>query len=439
MGVRVPPLARSIVSKGYQLKTSVVEKGKWERELEVEVPADRLEPEVKKALKSYQKHLEIPGFRKGRVPLNEVKRRYGDAIRGNVINDLLPVLLEEAAKETGLVPAAPPRIDKLDYEPGTPLTFTATLDIWPEIEVDNYEGLQATKLIHEVTEEEIDKQLLDIQNGQATEQLVERALDKGDVLIADLQRLDEGGLPVVGDRFEERYFLIGSEESASPEFEEAVLGISAGEERRVRFSYRKDLPNEQLAGKAEHFSVTAKEVRERQVPELDDEFAKDLGEQFADLAGLREHILKQLSRQWESVSQQKLRSDLTAELIKQNPFELPESMLQNYMRTLRRERENQQHHHHDEEGGPDFSDEERTTAIRQLKGYLLIEAVAKKAAVEVSDEEFDEHLRQRAEGMGLEPEKLKRSAKIDDLRKEVRDSRVFEMLSERAKFSDEAV
>ena len=104
------------------MKTNVIEKGKWERELEVEVAADQIESEVSKACRNYQKQLEIPGFRKGKVPLNVVNRRFGDAIRGNVINDILPTLLEEATREAGLVPAAPPRIEKLDYEPGESLT-----------------------------------------------------------------------------------------------------------------------------------------------------------------------------------------------------------------------------------------------------------------------------------------------------------------------------
>ena len=93
------------------MKTNVIEKGKWERELEVEVAADQIESEVSKACRNYQKQLEIPGFRKGKVPLNLVKRRYGDAIRGNVISDMLPNWLEEATRETGLVPSAPPKID----------------------------------------------------------------------------------------------------------------------------------------------------------------------------------------------------------------------------------------------------------------------------------------------------------------------------------------
>jgi len=265
------------------VKIHVTEKGQWARELAVEVEAARIDSAVNKALRRYQKRLEIPGFRKGKVPLRIVEARFGSSIRGEVLGDLLPSLLEEATREAGLRPAAPPKISQLDHDPGGSLTFTADLDIWPEIKAEHYENLAATRMVHEVADEEIGEHLEELRRRHATEQVVERPLAKGDVLVADLQRLDESGLPVIGDKYEKRHILIGDENALSPEFEEALVGMDAGEERKVRFAYREDLPNEQLAGQIAHFAVAAHEVRERTLPELDDEFAKDLGEQFQTL------------------------------------------------------------------------------------------------------------------------------------------------------------
>ncbi|MFA6111496.1 MAG: trigger factor family protein, partial [Candidatus Latescibacterota bacterium] len=173
------------------MKTTVVEKGQWERQLEVEVPAERIEAEMASAYRKEQKRIEIPGFRKGRAPLHLIKSRFGDSIRYQVINDLLPTLVQEATRENGLTPAAPPRIAKLEHEPGKELTFTADVDIWPEIEVETWEGLETARLTHELTDEEIDGQLRSLQERHATETAVERPLRQGDVLIADLQRIDE--------------------------------------------------------------------------------------------------------------------------------------------------------------------------------------------------------------------------------------------------------
>ncbi len=436
------------------MKTSVVEKGKWERELEVEVPAERIDGEVDKAYKKYQKSIQVPGFRKGKVPLKVIKSRYGASIRGDVISDLLPRLVEEATRESGLTPAAPPTIQKLDHNPGESLTFTASLDIWPEVQVENVEGLKATKMVHEVTDDEVEQQLQELQNQQATESSVSGPLEKENVLIADLQKLDTTGVPIVGEKYEERYFVIGSENAPSPEFEEALIGISVGEQRRVKFSYRDDFPNEELAGKEEFFEVTARQIRTRTLPELDDDFAKDLGEQFESLEGLRGHLHKQLSQRWETLSRQQLRSSLTEELIKANSLELPERMVENYLRTLKRERAEREghshdHHDHDHDHDHDHGDdeeetatasaEERASAVRQLKSYLLVDAVRESAGVAVEDEEFEEFLSTRAEDSGMKVGELRRSKWADNLRKELEENKVFDYLIERAEIEEQSV
>ena len=445
----------SHIRKLQQVKTNVVEKGKWERELEVEVPAERIDGEVDKAYKKYQKNIQVPGFRKGKVPLKIIKSRYGASIRGDVINDLLPRLVEEATRDSGLTPAAPPTIQKLDHNPGESLTFTASLDIWPEVRVENVEGLKVTKMVHEVTDDEVEQQLQELQNQHATESPGSGPLEKDNVLIADLQKLDTTGVPLVGEKYEERYFVIGSESAPSPEFEEALIGMGVGEQRRVKFSYREDFPNEELAGKEEFFEVTARQIRTRTLPALDDEFARDLGEQFESLEGLRQHLRKQLKQRWETMLRQQLRSSLTEELIKANAFELPGSMVDNYLRTLQRERaeragQARDHHHHDhdhdhgshgddDEEADAISAEERASAIRQLKSYLLVEALRESAGVAVEDAEFEEFLAARAEDSGMEVGELRRSKWADDLHKELEESKVFDYLIERVEVEERSV
>ena len=433
------------------MKTQVTEKGKWERELEVEVPADRVDAEVSTAVAKYRKRLEIPGFRKGKVPLKVVESRYGDSIRSSVISDLLPELVQEATREAGLVPAAAPRITKLDHEPGKPLSFTASLDIWPEVDLENYEHLSVTKLVHEVSDEEVEEQLKELRTRQATERPVDRPLEKGDVLIADLQRLDESGVPLVGEKFEERYFIIGSDDAPSPEFEEALIGVKADETRNVTFTYRSDLPNEELAGKIQHFAVTVREVRERRLPDLDDEFAKDLGDQFDSLEALRTHVSEQIADRWNYLARQRMRGEVLDGLIKKNPFDLPQGLIENYLETLRKERDesgshdHHDHHDHDHDHDHDHeadgghSQEDRQNAVRRLKTYLLLEAVRKDAGIELSEEHLDEHLSEWAERAGVKLPELKRSPRAENLRRELEDEKVFEYLLETADIKEERV
>jgi trigger factor len=438
------------------VKTNVIETGEWERELEVEVPADRIDAEVTSATRNYRKQLEIPGFRRGKVPMRVVEARFGKSIRESVIGDLLPSLMSEAAQEAGLVPAATPKITKLEYEPGQPLSFTAALEIWPDVDVASVEGLKLTKLTHDVSDDEVEQQLKELQNSQATERPAERALAKGDVLIADMQRVDEAGIPIVGEKYDERYFLIGDENAPSPEFEEAVLGISAGEVRKVQFSYRSDLENQELAGKTEHFEVTAKEVRERTLPELDDEFAKDVGDQHQTLDDLRSHIRSQIEGRWQYISRQSARGELMDGLIRANSFSLPESLVENYMAAARRESEetggghaghdHDHDHDHDQDQDHDHDQDDdegaqkkRSDAARRLKSYLIMEALRKKLSLGVSDDEFEVFMVKRAEETGVRIEELKRSPRLADLRHELEDDKIFDYLAEHADIEEKSV
>ena len=418
------------------MKTRVVEISEWGRKLEVEVESDRLDKEFDKAIKQYQKRLELPGFRKGKVPMSIVQSRYGESIRSEVIGRILPELLQEAATAEQLTPVAPPQITEMNHELGSQLTFTAELDIWPDIQLEETEGLQVTRAIHEVTDEEVDTQLKEFQSRQASERSVERALERGDVLIADLQRLDENGEFIKDEKFEERYFIIGDENAPSPEFEEALLGSRSGEQRNVEFSYRDDLPNEEIAGKRERFMVSVREVRERILPDIDDEFAKDIGEQFQSLEDLRSHLKTEISGRWDQMSRQRERTDLISQLIEKNPFDLPDSMVTNYLSNLREQNESQkegrdQSHVH--------SEQEKEQAVRSLKSYVISEAVRKKHEIVVTDEEFEKYLAERAEQVGVKLEEIKKNARVNDLRRELEEEKMFSELMKTAEVKEETV
>ena len=417
------------------LETTVRETGRWARDLDVEVPPERIDREMQSALRGYQKRLEIPGFRKGKVPLRLIQQRYGPSIRSGVIEDLLPEIMREAAQQTGLRPAGTPRITRLDESEGGGLSFTASIDIWPEVEVQGHEGLKATRLTHGVSDDEVEEQLQQLQRQHASERSVERGLARGDVLIADLQRLDEGGVPIIGDRYEERYFLIGDDNAPSPEFEEALIGIEAGAERKVRFQYREDLPNEDLAGTRAHFAVSAREIRERTLPDLDDEFAREVGDRFEGLEQLRDHLRSQLDERWNYLARQKLRSDLLEGLHRANEVELSDSLVDNYLESMRRERERQEDGQ--EPGEP--TAEEREDAVKRLKTFLIMEGLRKKVPVEVTDEEFEGYLADRSRQLGMQLDKLKRSPRAADLRRDLEEDKIFAYLEEHAIVEERAV
>ena len=212
--------------------------------------------------------------------------------------------------------------------------------------------------------------------------------------------------------------------------------MTAGEQRKVEFSYRDDLPNEEIAGKTERFLVSVREVRERILPDLDDEFAKDVGEQFETLKDLRSHLEMEISGRWEQMSLQRERTDLISQLIEKNPFDLPESMIENYLHSMRDQNKVQnQDHDHDHEHG----EQEKEGAVRSLKSYVLSEAVRKKYEIAVTDEEFEQYLVERAEKVGVKLEEIKKNARIDDLRRELEEEKMFGELMKTAEIKEETV
>jgi trigger factor len=420
------------------VKTHVAEKGQWERELAVEVEADRIEAEVSKAYVEYQKRAEVPGFRRGKVPMRLIEARFGESIRERVVFDLLPDLVREATEAAGLVAASPPTIAEMHSEPGADLRFTARLEIWPQIDVQNYEGLEVTRATHQLTDAEVEEELQELRQRHATEREVERPLASGDVLVADLQRLDDADLPVIGERYTERRFLLGQADAASPQLEEALLGLRVGEERNVRFAYRSDLPDPRLAGTTDHFLVSARQIHERTVPELDDEFAKDVGEQFHTLDQLRAHLRQQAGERWRFLLEQRFRGELLSRLAVANPFELPASLVERYVKAVRRGASRGQ----DREGQaePELSDEERQYAERRLRQMLLMEGLRRKLDVQIEDgEQLEALLRRRAEESGTTVEDLKGSGRADDLRQQLADDKVFELLSASARITEQVV
>ena len=423
-----------------EVRTNVKETGQWERELEVEVSAERIESEVATAFRKYRNRLEIPGFRKGKVPMRVIESRYGPSIRQEAIARMIPDLVDEAALDAGIVPASTPTVTLSDHEPGKPLTFTVAMEIWPQIDVENYERLPVSRMTHEVGDEEVDHELEKLRERNATEMSVERPLEKGDVLVADLQGLNENGVALIGDRYEERYFLIGSDDAPSPEFEDALIGIGPGEERRVDFSYREDLPNRELAGQKRFFNVTAREIRERTLPELDDEFAKDLGDQFDSLEALRDYLRRQLQETWDSLARRRMNSDLVDGLIRGNPFDLPDRLIESSVERMKKERAKEER----EAGGggkefPGTADEERTAVIRSLKISLLLDGLRKKLNLGITEEETDAFFERRARELGSKAADLKRSPRADDIRRELENKKIFEYLGERAEISEEPV
>lgn len=427
------------------MKVTVSESDTWRRTLEVEVPDEDVRRRFETAYKNYSKSLNLPGFRKGKIPLSLVKKRFGKAIQGEVLQEVMQEYYREASRSEGLTPISEATIEDVNYEEGEPLKFTASVDIKPEIVVQDYRGLKTTRPVFEVADADVEEQLQRVREENATEQEVDRPAESGDVVVADLQELDENGLPIIGRKQEERPFHIGGR-NANHDLDNQLVGITTGETRQVRLTHTEgdehDAPSADArheAGREIRMMFSAREIRERTLPELDDEFARDQG-QFESLDAFRNQIRTDLQAQADFASRRYLEGHIVDELIRKNAFDLPESMIENALDTLveNQKKEAEGHDHEiDEEA---IRRESREGTIRGLKRHLLLEAIQKKEDLVVEEAEMDGRLDVMSRRYNTEREQLrrilKRSDQIGRIESDLLTEKTFDLLIEHAEIED---
>jgi len=427
------------------MRVTVSESDTWRRTLEVEVPDDDVRRRFESAYKNYSKSLNLPGFRKGKIPVNLVKKRFGKAIQGEVLQEVIQEYYREASRSEGMTPISEATIEEVNYEEGQPLKFTASVDVKPEIVVQDYRGMKTTRPVFEVADADVEEQLQRVREQYATEQEVDRPAELGDVIVADLQELDENGLPIIGRKQEERPFHIGGR-NADHDLDNQLVGISTGETRQVRLTHTGETEHEAHAEGAQHqegreirMMFSAREIRERTLPEPDDEFARDQG-QFESLDEFKAQIRTDLRAQADFASRRYLEGHIVDELIRKNAFDLPETMIENALDTLveNHKKEHEGHDHDiDEEA---IRRESREGTIRGLKRHLLLEAIQKQEDLVVEAADVDRQLDVMSRQYNTEREQLrqilKRSDQIERIESNLLTEKTFDFLIEHAEVED---
>lgn len=420
------------------MNVTATETGTWRRTLEIEASAESVLERLAEAYKTYSKSLNLPGFRKGKVPVAIVKKQFGKAIEGEVLQKMMEEFYREASQSEDLHPVSEATIEDVEYEEGQSLKFKATVDVKPEPELKKVKGLKAVRRVFPIQDEQVTEHLAYLQDQHAAEQVVERPAELGDVLVADIQELDESGVAVVGRRQEGRTFHLGGPHSTNHDLNNQLVGISKGESRNVRVTAADDARDE-VAGQEVRFEVTPTEIRSRALPELDDEFAKDLGE-FETLDALKERIRSDFQAQSEQASRRSVEESVVDELIQSNDLEIPDSMVENYLNSMV-ESYKQEHAGHDHEIDEDaVRSEGRESAVKGVKRYLLLEAVARQESLEATDEDMDAHIKQMSERHQVEVPRLRQiltsSGQLDRIKSELLEQKALDYLIDNAKVED---
>ncbi|MCC2532011.1 trigger factor [Bacillus velezensis] len=406
---------------------------KWEKQegnegvLTVEVDADTFKTALDDAFKKVVKQVSIPGFRKGKVPRGLFEQRFGvEALYQDALDILLPVEYPKAVEEAGIEPVDRPEIDVEKIEKGESLIFTAKVTVKPEVKLGDYKGLGIEKDDTAVTDEDVQNELKALQERQA--ELVvkeEGAVENGDTVVLDFEGF------VDGEAFEggkaENYSLEVGSGSFIPGFEEQLTGLEAGAEKDVEVTFPEEYHAEELAGKPAVFKVKIHEIKAKELPELNDEFAKDIDEEVETLAELTEKTKKRLEEAKENEADAKLREELVLKASENAEADVPQAMIDTELDRMLKEFEQRlQMQGMNLELYTQFSGQDKNAlkeqmkedAAKRVKSNLTLEAIAQAENLEVTDEEVEAELTKMAEAYNMPVENIKQAIGSTDAMKE---------------------
>ena len=416
------------------------------RELTIEIPAGIVNAESESVVHRYQKLARIPGFRKGKVPASIVRQRFAEEIKNEIVEALVPRYFRQETQQQNLLPVSQPRVTDLHLHEGEPLKFTASFEVLPDFKVAPYEDLHIPRLDANVSEQDVENALTNLREQHATYSAVdeERPLADGDFAVVSFKgtpKESEQNADSKPVEVDEVMVEIGGE-STIPEFTENLRGAKSGEQRSFEVKYADDFSDKRLAGKAMTYEVDVKGIKTRSIPELNDEFAKELSTDFNSLDELRNRLRENMKAEKQHEAEHQGKDQIVEELVKRNDFPVPEAMLDQQI-DLRLERGLRalaaQGMRTEDMKRMDFARlraGQRDGALREVKASLILEQIADEEKIEVSDEEFDRELAalatQSKQTLEQVRARLTQDGGLDRIRHRIRNEKTLDSLYRRS-------
>ncbi len=408
------------------------------RELDLEIPAEEVTKATERVAKELARVARVPGFRPGKAPISLIKRRFADDIKGEVLQSLVPERVEKAVVEQKLSPVSQPQVDKLDFNEGQPLKFRAVFEVLPEFGLGTYKGLEIEMPPMDVTDEDVNKALEETRERAAAFAPVEgRAVENGD--FAQLKLVGtpaDGGEPINADSV---LCHVGAEETMEP-FNTSLRGANIGDHKEFEVEYPADYPDEKLAGKKFHYAADVTGIKTKKLPELNDEFAKDVSD-AATLEELKTKIRESLVHQRDHRQRDLQRERVIAELVKVHDFPVPESLVESQMdvRLERMVRSLAQQGVDPRAVNLDWSalrGRQQDRAKDDVKAELIIDRIASTEKIDVTDEEVEHELEHVASHSGESVEairaRLTKQGALDRMKAKLRSDKTLDWLAQNA-------
>ena len=399
--------------------------------LVIEASAEEFEAGLNAAYNKNKNKISVPGFRKGKAPRKMIEQLYGSQIFfEDAANEIIPDAYADAAKESGLDIVSQPKVSIEQLEAGKPFIFTAEVVLKPEVELGKYKGIEVeakdttvtdeevdaevTKADAEVTDADVEEELKKVQDQNSrTVSVEDRAVKDGDMTVIDFEGFIDGEA-FEGGKGENYPLTIGSH-SFIDTFEEQMIGMNIGEEKELNVTFPEDYHAENLKGKPATFKVTVKEIKEKQLPELDDDFAQDVSD-FDTLAEYKDDLKKKIAERKESEAKAKKESEAIEKVVEAAKMDIPQAMIDTQvnrmledfaMRLQQQGLSVEQYFQYTGMTADKIMEEMKPEAVKRIKNSLVLEAVAKAENIEVSEEEFEAELQKMADMYKMEIEKIK--------------------------------
>ncbi|MFP4081532.1 MAG: trigger factor [Candidatus Aminicenantes bacterium] len=405
------------------MKSHVKKLGECKREIEVEVEKEKVMKEFHRIVARYSRQAKIPGFRPGKAPEEMVKRMFYPQIKDSLISDLVPKALQQELRSQNLNPIATPVLNHLHFEEGEPLHFKAQFEIWPEVPLPDYKKERVKRKKISVTEEEVNQALEELRLNAAQYIPVEnRGVADGDYVVAEMRGRDTGTKRYFP---KEKIIMVAGDTSNEEELNQNLSGLKPGQDSNFVIAHSQDHPNKKLAGKEVEYNLKVISIKERRVPQINDDFARDLGD-YENLKSLRKEVKEKIKQSKQKEARKEMAEDIIKNISKKISFEIPESIIEaEYKAVLNRLLSSSSSQNLNQEEKRKLKIEARKKAQQNLKNHLIWRRIAENENIEVSEEDVHQEMKSMAEANNLPLAKVVETINKEGKREELKNTILY--------------
>jgi trigger factor len=403
------------------------------KELNIVMQKADLEPIREKETLKVRKDVQFPGFRKGKAPLNIVKKSYGQHIEAYTMESAVQEALEQTVKEHEIGIVGMPEPKKVDFNDDGDLTMTVEVETYPEIELKQYKDFEFIKDTYVIENSFVEENIKRLQKLHAQKTEIKGKVQEGHIVVIDMQELDASGAPLVGKKYNDITISIG-EGRFDPDLEKQLIGLTQGKAHKISKEYPKDHAQKEMAGKKEFFEITVKKIEEEKLPDLDEEFFKKVNPSLKTVEEFREFIAKGVKNDYIREAENRFSQDVSQKLIEENPFDVPDALVDNYLDNMIKDVKRRDPKANEAQ----LREYYRNDAVNNLKWHYLKDQIAADEKIDVEEQDVEDFLNK------IENEEIRKLYKenegaLNEARYSIKDRKVFDFLVENSKIKENEI